>query len=117
MGNKDYTDWNGRKRKLQRQHEENKAKQKEEQPKKSKKNRKGDSVTHRLNRAETLVCDLCRCLAYFVQKEEEAIAEKEKKDPQQKPFNMVWWTKFRISDAEGLLKRADELLEKGESSS
>jgi len=106
MGNKDYTDWNGRKRKLERQYAENEAKQKEGQPKKSKKNKKGGGVAQRLNRAELLVCDLCKCLARYVEQEELRLEDKK---PNIDDIRN-WWSKWHLSDAESLIKRAEALM-------
>lgn len=80
MGNKDYTDWGGKKRKLERKFAEEEARQKERKPK-GKKRKNKDSVTHRLNDAEVLVCDLARCLVYFVQQKEKELSKQEGREP------------------------------------
>jgi len=99
MGNKDYTDWNGRKRRLERMYAEMQAKQKEIKPKKAKKNKAG-GITQRLNRAESLICDMARCLCYFVEE------YKDTRDINSYDF----WTKWRMDDAERLVKKADKCI-------
>jgi len=103
---KDYSGWNGRKLRLEQKHIDDEAAQKEARVGKSKKNKNKGGVSHRLNRAESLVCDLSRCLEYFVKDTEERLGSEEIKDINQKGF----WTKFRLSDADDLLKRADKLM-------
>jgi hypothetical protein len=109
---KDYSDWNGRKRQLQNLAAKKEAAQQPDRLPKGKRAKRGKelSVKHRLDKAESLICDMASCI-------DRLMATLYRMDPEISKevgtdINHKWWMlKYTIRDAERLLELADKTVE------